>query len=52
MYIVFIMSGHYVTYGRQDNGSWMFFSDKDVRVAKQSEALNAEAYLLFYLRRS
>lgn len=46
-----VVVGHYVTYGRQEDGSWMFFSDEAVRAVAQSEVLRAEAYLLFYVRR-
>jgi ubiquitin carboxyl-terminal hydrolase 22/27/51 len=40
-------SGHYVAYTKR-NGKWYLFNDEDYEIVKESDALNQEAYLLFY----
>ena len=39
--------GHYVAFTKR-NQKWYLFNDEEYEVVKEAEALNQEAYLLFY----
>jgi ubiquitin C-terminal hydrolase len=39
--------GHYIAYTKR-YGKWYLFNDEDYELVKESDALNQEAYLLFY----
>ena len=44
-------TGHYVSYCRVGD-QWFSFNDHRVELAKKSDVLNGQAYLLFYIIRS
>ena len=44
-----IESGHYIAFTKR-NGNWYYFNDEKCTLIKESEALDQEAYLLFYRR--
>ncbi|KAI1760921.1 ubiquitin carboxyl-terminal hydrolase [Hypoxylon sp. FL1150] len=46
-----IDTGHYVTYSRVGD-QWFSFNDHRVELAKKSDVLGSQAYLLFYMIRS
>jgi ubiquitin C-terminal hydrolase len=39
--------GHYIAYTKR-NGKWYLFNDEDYEMVKEGDAINQEAYLLFY----
>ena len=39
--------GHYVAYSKRQ-GDWFLFDDESVKRVSEQDALNDEAYLLFY----
>ena len=41
-------SGHYYAYARAANGQWYCFNDSSVYQVSSNQALNQQAYLLFY----
>ena len=46
-----IDAGHYICYCRRDD-QWFKFDDSKVTLATETQVLNADAYLLFYIVRS
>jgi ubiquitin C-terminal hydrolase len=40
-------SGHYVAFTKR-NQKWILFNDEEYQFVKEADALNQEAYLLFY----
>ncbi len=42
--------GHYIAYSKR-KGQWFRFNDEDVQKVNDEEALNQEAYLLFYRKK-
>jgi ubiquitin carboxyl-terminal hydrolase 4/11/15 len=43
--------GHYIAYGCRD-GSWYLFNDSSYSMTSASHVLEAQAYLLIYMRSS
>ena len=39
--------GHYIAYTKRYN-KWYLFNDEDFEIVREQDALNQEAYLLFY----
>jgi ubiquitin C-terminal hydrolase len=46
-----IEMGHYVAYTKRGSGNkWYLFNDEECHLVSEGEALEQEAYLLFYRR--
>ena len=44
-------AGHYICYAKRDD-QWFKFDDSKVTLASETQVLNADAYMLFYVIRS